>query len=245
MKQAMIHNMAALDYAGTEALNTICSNLSFTGRDMKKIAITSCSAGAGKSYLSMQIMRNMAKRGKRVVLVDADLRRSFTISHYDIRTNGEWTGLVHYLAGYCEIVDIVYETNMDGACFIPVGRDIANPIPLLDTPYFGALLDVLVKNFDVVLIDTPPLGAVIDAAEIASKCDGVVLVVEYNKTRRREIMQAREQIAQSGCTVLGCIINQVTYDSLHSKRYYGRSYYNNYYYKRPYAKESQAKESRD
>ena len=240
MKQATIHNMPALDYMGTESLNTICSNLAFTGRDTKKIAITSCSAGAGKSYLSMQIMRNMANRGRRVVLVDADLRRSFTINHYDIRTDGEWMGLVHYLAGYCEIEDIIYETNLNGACFIPIGRDISNPIPLLDTSYFGALLDILAKNFDIVLIDTPPLGVVIDAADIAAKCDGIVFVVEYNKTRRRELAQTREQIAQSGCTILGCVINQVTMDSIRTKRYYGRTYYNNYY-KKPYSKEGQGK----
>ena len=86
----------------------------------------------------------------------------------------------------------------------------------------------------------------IDAADIASKCDGVVFVVEYNKTRRREIIQAREQIAQSGCTILGCIINQVTLNSSSSKRYYYRNGGGSYYgdYKKQYAKESQGKASK-
>ena len=73
------------------------------------------------------------------------------------------------------------------------------------------------------------------AAEIAKACDGTVLVIEYNKTRRREIIDAQRQIAQSGCPVLGCIINKVTFDSLSAKKYYNKSYYshyNNEYYKR-------------
>ena len=66
MKKAEIHNLKAMDYTGTEALNTICSNLSFAGKNLKKIVFTSCSASDGKSFMTIQIAMNLAKRGRRV-----------------------------------------------------------------------------------------------------------------------------------------------------------------------------------
>lgn len=72
MKKAVIRCLTDLDYSGAEALNTICSNLYFAGRDLKKIVMTSCSSCDGKSFMSIHTIRNLAKRGRRVVLVDAD-----------------------------------------------------------------------------------------------------------------------------------------------------------------------------
>lgn len=235
MRKATIRRFDMPDYSGTESLNTICTNLSFAGRDLKKIVITSSMAGEGKSYMAMQIMQNLSRRGKRVVLVDADMRRSYIVNRYGMETEGEWLGLAHYLAGYCEMEDALYETNLYGACIIPAGRDVSSPIPLIDTPYFSELLDALSQRFDVVLVDAPPVGLVVDAAEIARSCDGVVLVVEYNKTRRRELAEAKWQMEQAGCPILGCIINKVTFESLSAKKYYNKSYYSHYtseYYRR-------------
>ena len=99
MRNAQIRRLNPLDYSGTEAVNTICSNLSFAGMHLRKVVLTSCNSGDGKSYMTMQIACNLASRGKRVVLVDADLRKSNLVSRYGITCEGEMTGLVHYLAG--------------------------------------------------------------------------------------------------------------------------------------------------
>ena len=69
---------------------------------------------------------------------------------------------------------------------------------------------------------------VIDAAQIAKHCDGVVFAVEFNSTRRHELKEARHQIEQSGCPILGCVINKVSFDSYSAKRYYNRTYYSHY-----------------
>ena len=82
MKQLKITKFAPLDYAGSEALNTLSTNLSFVGENVKKIMITSCHASEGKSYLSMNLMRTLAQRGIKVALVDADLRRSMINTDY-------------------------------------------------------------------------------------------------------------------------------------------------------------------
>lgn len=226
----------ALNYSGNEALNTICSNLNFAGRNIKKIVVTSCNAGEGKSYMTMQIAQNLAKRGKRVVIVDADLRKSFIIKKYGIETEGEWIGLAHYLVEYNSMDEIIYRlTNLYDVCFIPIGRDVANPVQILDTQLFPQLLDKLSEMFDVVIVDAPPIGLVIDAAEIAQSCDGAVFVIEYNKTRRKDILDAKKQLLQANCPILGAVVNKVTFESLGAKKYYNRSYYSHYsneYYRR-------------
>ena len=99
MKRLSINQFSPLSYAGAEAVNMLCTNLSFSGENVKKILMTSCHASEGKSYLAMNTMRTMAKLGKRVVLVDADLRRSVIAQQYALQFDGEEqaVGLSHFL----------------------------------------------------------------------------------------------------------------------------------------------------
>ena len=85
MNTLTINRFPPLSYAGAEAVNMLCTNLSFSGENVKKVMLTSCHASEGKSYLSMNIMRTYAKLGKSVVLVDADLRRSMIVQKYGIQ----------------------------------------------------------------------------------------------------------------------------------------------------------------
>jgi len=228
MKKVSVKHLRKLDYASGEALNTICTNLTFAGRNLRKILITSNSPSDGKSWMAMNVAVNLAERGRRVLLIDADLRRSLLVQRYHIHFEDKPMGLAHFLSGQCELDDCVFETNLHGMCILPAGRDVSNPVALIDTPYFAAMMDELAKHFDVVLIDAPPIGSVIDAAEIAASCDGTVLVVEYKKTRLSEIAECRRQMEQSGTPVLGCIINKVSLSGLSAKRYYNRSQFARY-----------------
>lgn len=220
MQRAMIKGNLTLDYAGNEALNTICSNLTFSGKNIKKIVITSCEPNDGKSFVAIQTAMNMARRGKRVVLMDADLRLSVLNTHYDIQLAGQKYGLAHLLSGQCQIDDIVYETNVSNVFYIPIGTDVQVPLSLIATPDFDNLVKTLGEAFDFVVIDAPPVGMVIDAAEIAKSCDGSVLVLEYNKTHRRALQDAKEQMERTGVPILGCVLNKVTMDRLSTKKYY-------------------------
>ena len=220
MQKATIKGNLTLDYAGNEALNTVCSNLSFAGKNIKKIVITSCEPNDGKSFVAIQTALNMARRGKRVILMDADLRLSVLNAHYEIELSGQKYGLAHLLSGQCQIDDIVYETNMQNVFYIPIGTDVQTPLSLIATPDFDNLVRTLGEAFDFVVIDAPPVGMVIDAAEIAKSCDGSVLVLEYNKTHRRALQAAKEQMERTGVPILGCILNKVTMDRLSTKKYY-------------------------
>lgn len=225
MRIAFFRRLGPLQHSGREALNTICSNISFAGPSFKKVVVTSCNPGEGKSYLCMQMAYNLAKRGKRVVLVDADMRRSSLVNRYGVTTDGVLMGLAHLLAGYCTLDEALYQTNVNHFCLIPVGREVANPVPLLNSQAFSDLLDYLARYFDMVLVDAPPVGMVIDAAEIAGRCDGVILLAKYNETRRREMLEAKRQIEQTGCPILGCVLNNVALASENGKKYGDKAYY--------------------
>lgn len=111
----MISNFPAPDYASMEAMNTLCTNLSYCGSGIRKIMITSRYASEGKSYISMNLMRTLCSLGRRVVLVDADLRASGIQADYHLHyQTKERNGLSEYLSGRCDISDVLYQTNVSG-----------------------------------------------------------------------------------------------------------------------------------
>ena len=229
MNKLELTRFPALDYACKEAINTLCTNLTFSGSDIRRIMLTSCQAHEGKSFLTLCIQRTLAQLGYRVVLVDADLRRSQIQSRYGMQIReGSGKGISHYLAGMCQLDHIIYETSISGAYMIPVGYEVSNSLALLSSPRFVRMLEQLQTKFDYVLVDAPPVGVIIDAAEIAKSCDGTVLVVKYNRVSRRELLEAKAQIDRTGCKILGAVVNEVEFDSLSSKKYYNRSYYSHY-----------------
>lgn len=220
MLTAKINADLTLQYSGQEALNTVCSNLTFSAKNVRRVVLTSCEANDGKTFMAIQIVTNMATRGKRVILVDADLRLSVMTGHYEIDLEGKKYGLAHYLSGQCALEECVYQTNIPNMYLLPAGNEVSNPLGLIATPDFKQLLEMLAENFDLVIVDAPPIGMVIDAAEIARFCDGSVFVLEYNKTHRRELKQAHHQMEQSGTPVLGYVLNKVIFDRLSTKQYY-------------------------
>ncbi len=230
MKSVDIRRFPPLKYAGQEAINTLCTNLSFAGEGIKKIMVTSSHASEGKSYLTMNLMRTMAQNGKRVALVDADLRRSFICNRYGVtfENDDHKEGLAHLLAGMTEEGNVVYRTNLPNTLFVPIGREVSNPMPLLNSERFGQLLNNLAASADYVLVDAPPVGTVIDAAEIAKYCDGTLLVVSYNNVTRRELLDTKAQLDQTGCPILGTVLNMVEIDNYINRKYYYKSYHSYY-----------------
>lgn len=230
MKRLAITRFSPLSYAGQEAFNTLCTNLSFSGDQAKRLMITSSHAHEGKSFISMNILRTMAKNGKRVVLLDVDLRRSYIISQYGLKReqNEPMLGVVHLLAGMAGIEDVLYATDIENAYIVPIGREVSNPLPLLNSERFGELLEYLAQHFDHVIVDAPPIGVVIDAAQIAKSCSGALLTIAYNEVHRKELLDAKRQLEQTGCPIVGTVLNGVEVDKYANRRYYYKSYY--YYY---------------
>ncbi|MGN0793008.1 MAG: polysaccharide biosynthesis tyrosine autokinase [Aristaeellaceae bacterium] len=225
-----IDSFPELDVVSLEAMNSLCTNLSYCGKDIRKIMVTSRYASEGKSYISMNLMRMMARLGKTVVLVDTDLRASGIQERYHLRSHdGKYYGLTEYLSCQCALNDIVYQTDIPNAYLIPAGHEAPNPLALLDTKMMMELMDWLGTQFDVVLMDTPPVCIVSDGVALAKFCDGSLLVVGYRKGKKDEIGTAVKQIRQTGSRMLGAVLNNVKLKNLsnkyyyyHSERYYGR-----------------------
>lgn len=229
MRTLSFSRFPELDYSCTEAINTLCTNLTFTGSRYKRIMVTSVNCAEGKSFLSIQMMRTLAELGKYVVLVDADMRHSMIESRYRVHyDDGEKLGITHFLAGKCGIDDILFTTDFNRAFFVPVGFAVSNSLALLNSPRFQLLLDQLSAQVDYILVDAPPVGLIVDASEIAKSCDGALLTVGYNMVRRRELMDARQQIEKADCTVLGAVLNNVPPSSFNNRKYLSRSFSSHY-----------------
>lgn len=224
-----------LDFSCNEALNTLATNLSYCGDDVKTILVTSRYAYEGKSFLSMNLMRTLTTLQKRVALVDVDLRRSRIMSQHQIHFPDEkHYGLAHYLAGMCEMKDIVYQTNIENAYLVPIGREVSSSLQLLSSNRMAPLMESLRQNFDVVIVDAPPAGVIVDAMEMAKYCDGALMVVSYNRGRRKDIAEVVKSIQKTGCPVLGSVLNNVDFRSFTSRNHYYKSERYASYYRKGY-----------
>ncbi len=220
-------------YEIKEAFKTLRTNVLFSGSDIKTIAITSSEQNEGKSFVSMELSKSLAESGKKVVLIDADLRKSVLVEKHIAEDN--IIGLSHYLSGQTDSDQIIYQTQHPDFYIVFAGPYPPNPVELIGSKRFEEMLEYFRSIFDYIIIDTPPLGLVIDAAVIASKCDGVILNVAANRARHRILQNVKSQLTRSGCRLLGAILNMAE-----SSNYDYKSYLLGYRsYNKPYANYSQ------
>ena len=228
MRQMILDNIPPLDYACSEAFNTLATNVTFSGSNYKVIMLTSCVFNEGKSYTSLNLVRTLGGMGYSTLLIDADLRKSVMLSKYGARITGQRLGLTHYLAGRVTLEDAIYQTNLNNVCIMPTGKTVTNSLPLLNSPNLLDLMQTVRNSFDYVIVDSPPIGMLIDAAMIASACDATILVVTSEHISRRQLNEAKQQIERSGCTILGSVLNKVVVDTHKYRKYYYKSYYSRY-----------------
>lgn len=231
MKTLTLNNLAPLPYAAEEAMNRLRINFNFCGDQFKKVVITSSTPNEGKSTVSVNLWRLLATSGKRVILVDADIRKSVMRSRFQITgTEHDYQGLSHYLAGKASLSEVIYSTNIGGGYMLPTSHTVFNPTILLQSSRFPQMLEVLAQKFDYVLVDTPPLTNVADGDLIASQCDGAILVVRGGVTPRNLVASSLKQLERANCKLMGVVLNRV--DSMNSPYYYKYTkygYYSDYY----------------
>lgn len=208
------------DFQYNEAYKKFRTNLLFCGNDVKVVALTSCEPDEGKSEVSFSLSTALAELGKKVLLIDTDMRKSVMLSRYKI--NERVHGLSEYLSGQVSMEEAVYNTNIEGLDVVFAGPVPPNPAELLGNQLFTRLIEMGRENYDYVIIDTPPLGSVIDCAVIADRCDGIGMVVSAGSIKYRLAQMVKEQIETTGCRFLGVVLNKVKMGK--------KGYYNYYYY---------------
>lgn len=212
----------------SEAYKVVRSNLMFLGSSTKAILFTSCVECEGKSTVSLNVARSLAESGKKVVYIDADMRKSVFSSRHRVRNHT--MGLSQFLSDQAILNDVIYATEQENLYVITTGPFPPNPSELLSRDLFAEAIEVLKSTFDYIIIDAPPITATTDPAVIASACDGSVMVVAAKKVSARVIRECIVQLQRTGTPVLGAILNKADPKYLTSGygRYYGK-YYGKYY----------------
>jgi capsular exopolysaccharide synthesis family protein len=179
-----------------------------------------------------------------VLLIDADMRKSVMKSRLQSGKIGK--GLSHLLSGQCELNEVFYKDKTAGVHLVPAGDYPPNPVELLAGEEMQTLIRNAREHFDYVFIDCAPLGVVTDAAVLAALCDGAVIVLNTGEVHYKLAQQVVTKLQNTGCAVLGVVLNQVNHQS--NGRYYGKKYgyykrygrygyykrYGNYYYRNDY-----------
>lgn len=202
------------DYFTGEAFKKLRTNIMFCGTDVRVIAFTSCGMYEGKTTVCIELARAMAKVGKKVLLIDSDMRKSVMLTRYTDEKG--IVGLSQYLSGMVEKDKVIYsadvsdEQSCDKFDIVFAGLFPPNPAELLGGSKFKEFIEEEKKNYDYIIIDTPPLGAVIDAAIVAAVCDSAVMVIGINTVKYRQAIDVKNQLEKSGCRVLGVVLNDVS-----------------------------------
>ncbi len=231
MKTLTISKLPALDFDVQEAVNQLRINLSFAGPDVKTVLVTSSVPNEGKSYVSINLWRALASIGKRVLLIDCDLRLSQMRSDFGMTTTDSFLGIAHLLSGQADIPDCVYKTNVPNGYILPVTNLVNDPTVLLENERFAQMIETLKETFDFILIDCPPLGSVADALTVSKYCDGSILVVRSGDTPKRMVNNSVQALKRASSPLLGIVLNRIDMRKGSSSYYkdyaqYGANYYN-------------------
>ncbi len=212
-KQAL--DAAEIQFAVAESYKTIRTNLLFLlsqNTGCKIITISSPKSGDGKTTNAVNLSIAFSQLGKRVLLIDCDLRRPTIAKKLRLE---ETDGVSGILAGFSPVSESIVSVN---TCFdvLPAGITPPNPSELLASNALDKLLDSLKLVYDFIIIDTPPMGIVSDALVIAPKTDGVLIVVKEKSTLHADFEKVLDSIKLTGVRTLGAILNASSTEETYS-----------------------------
>ena len=195
----------------SEQFRTIRTNISFMGIDhpIKTLAFTSANISEGKSTVADNIAVVWANAGKRVLLIDADLRRPTLHQTFNISNREGLTTILTSDALEMDITNMIKETEIDNLSILTSGPIPPNPAELLNSQRMQALIASVEQNYDVVILDVPPILAVSDTQALVSHLDGVVLVVKIGQTEKAALKRSVELLKLAHANILGYVMNDV------------------------------------
>ncbi len=179
-------------------------------KPIKMITITSSIHSEGKSITSINLAISMAHdlNKKRILLVDADLRRGKTGKYLGIEHP---VGLSDLISNGANIDDAIVKIGIENLMFLPAGKVPHNPAELLNSLKFRNCINALKEKFDYVLFDSPPIIPVTDAGLIGAQTDGAIMVIQANRTQRGIIKHSEDMLRQARVKILGYVLTNVQY----------------------------------
>lgn len=193
--------------AAAEAYRTLSTNIQFSSLDtpIRTLLVTSVGPNEGKSLVLANLAVTMAESGKRVVAIDCDLRRP---SLHEVFSAADQPGLTTMVLDE-NIAAPLQPTGIAHVRVLTSGPLPPNPSELISSERFRRVLTAVVAEADIILLDAPPVSAVTDATILATRVDGVLLVVDSGRTRRDAARRANEQLQRVGARLLGAVLTNV------------------------------------
>ena len=190
-----------------EAYLQLVTSLRFASdKPLRTLAITSPSQGDGKSTVALSTAIAMAEMRPRVLIIDADMRHPTL--HEKLGVDGG-PGLADVLVGESRHEDVIVGTRFAGLDFLPAGSQSPNPIKLIQSGHFDELIQSLLDKYQTIILDTPALLPMVDAAALAQKADGTIMVVAAGRTDQRSAQRALQRLSVvEGANVIGVVINR-------------------------------------
>lgn len=203
----------------TEQYRLIRNNLYFSSvdKDIKSIVVTSAEPSEGKSTTSANLAIVLTQHGKQVLLVDADLRKPSVHYAFNVSNIDGLTSVLTRKISLSEAISKTYVPNLD---ILTSGPIPPNPSELLDSKAMELIMDELKQAYDYIIFDAPPILVVTDAQIMASKCDGVLMVVASGKTHKERALKAKDLINKTNTHLIGVVVNGV--ESKKGDYYYGQ-----------------------
>lgn len=204
----------------SEAYRTLRTNIQFSTFDneIKSILITSAGPSEGKSTTAGNLAFAMAQTGKKVILLDCDLRKPSIHKKFSISNK---SGLSDYLIGEVNFEDVVVK-YCDNLHVIPCGTIPPNPVEMISSNKLKNFIQECKELYDCVILDTPPVVAVTDAQIISAEVDGVLLVAAAEQTDKSAMLKAKELLEDAKANIIGSVLTKVKIKSSYG---YGKEYY--------------------
>ncbi|MCC5894476.1 MAG: CpsD/CapB family tyrosine-protein kinase [Alkalibacterium sp.] len=205
----------------SEQFRTIRTNIQFSMIDetLRTIVVSSAGPSSGKSTVSANLAATFASEEKKILLVDADLRKPTVHKTFKVRNHDGLTTLL--TDRNTNLEDVIYRTHKDGLYILTSGAIPPNPAELLASKRMEEIKQEMLDYFDMIIFDMPPLLAVTDAQVMASKTDGVLFVIPKGKANKDEIFKAKDLLEKVQANVLGAILNRVDKSDDSYYYYYG------------------------
>jgi len=196
-----------------EAYRTLRTNLDFAALDkpIRSLLITSAVPGEGKTVTSANLAVVAAQGGRRVLLVDADLRRPGVHKMFNLANGSGFADLIRN--PQIGLASLVQSTEQPNLSILTTGTPPPNPTEVVASQRTRALFELLAEEYDLVVVDSPPIQVFADAPILSSFMDGTLLVVESRRGRRTQLREAQAALVRAGATVLGVVLNRVAPDS--------------------------------
>ncbi len=220
-----------LEFTATEQYKLLRANLNFTipaGIKCPIVGVTSSMRGEGKSTTAINLSYVLAESGKRVLLIDGDLRIPSIAKKMGIKST---PGLTNLLMGYETQKFGDFKSTVNENWYIMPSGDIPpNPSELLGSHRMELALKTLSENFDYIILDLPPVNLVSDALAVAPYITGMVVVIRQDYTEKKELDHCIRQLKLSNVKVLGCVLNETKTGGKYYSKYRYRRYYKYYKY---------------